>query len=109
MIFALVLPLVEAVKDAMKWQEESSSPKKQQKYYPYLKKSLPSFPFITEIKEVIDDEWAMSGRSLRKSSMSISIEAVPLGTLHLMWMLHYVDSPTTLHFRWRIKSLLGIL
>lgn len=44
--FSLIPSLVEAVKDAMKWREEALSPRKQRKYYPNLKKSIPSLSFL---------------------------------------------------------------
>lgn len=48
----LVPALVDAVKEAMKWQEDASPPKKKHRYYPDLKKSISSFPLIFEIQEL---------------------------------------------------------
>lgn len=62
--FALVPAFVEAVKVAMKWREEASPPKKQRKYFPDLKKLVPSFPLIPEIQEIVEDEWTKPDKKL---------------------------------------------
>lgn len=62
--FSLIPSLVELVKDAMKWREEASPPRKQPKYYLDLKKSIPSFPLIFEIQEIVEDELAKPDKRL---------------------------------------------
>lgn len=55
--FALVEPFINAVKDAIQWEEDPEPPSKAKKYFPHLKKKLSTFPLMEEIKEVVTDEW----------------------------------------------------
>lgn len=55
---------MDAVKEAMSWHEEKSLHKKQRKYYPDLKKSIPSFPLIFEIQDILEKEWAKPDKKI---------------------------------------------
>lgn len=56
--FSLVPQLVRAVKDTLRWEEPVvEAPSKQRKYFKYLKKDRPNFPFLGELGEIISDEW----------------------------------------------------
>ncbi|XP_068135297.1 arginine/serine-rich protein 1-like [Hyperolius riggenbachi] len=55
--FALVEPLILAVKAAIECEEVVEKPQKVKKYYPHLKKKESHFPLMEEIKALITDEW----------------------------------------------------
>lgn len=47
--FALVEPFINAVKDAIQWEEDPEPPSKAKKYFPHLKKKLSTFPLNTDL------------------------------------------------------------
>lgn len=62
--FSLVSTFISAVKQAIDWEEEAPSTQEPKKYYPNLKKELPKFPFMAEIKGLMEDEWTRPDRKL---------------------------------------------
>lgn len=56
--FALVLPLIKAIKEALKWEEPVASLVKQRKFFKHLGKERSNFLFFAELKDFIVDEWS---------------------------------------------------
>ena len=65
--FALVSPLIRAIKEALRWEDPVSPQKKQRKFFKHLGKERINFPSLSELQEVITEEWS-KGDS--KSSLS---------------------------------------
>lgn len=53
--FAMVSPLI---KEALKWEDPSTPPAKQKKFFKHLGKERSNFPLLPELKDIIDKEWS---------------------------------------------------
>lgn len=64
--FNMVSPLIKAIKEALKWEDPATPPAKQKKFFKHLGKERSNFPLLSELKDIIDEEWSKTDR---KSSM----------------------------------------
>ena len=93
-----------AVKAALKWEDPVESPNKQRKYFKHLKKEHPSFPLLSELGEMITDEWTTTERKnalISKVSKMYPfkredvkhLESAPLVDAALMRLVKHVTLP----------------
>lgn len=64
--FALLPPLVKAIRETLNWEDPVEAAPKQRKFFKQLKKERVNFPFIAELGEIVTDEW---GKVEKKNSM----------------------------------------
>ncbi|XP_073485058.1 LOW QUALITY PROTEIN: uncharacterized protein [Aquarana catesbeiana] len=65
--FSMVSLLIKAIKEALKWEDPSTPPAKQKKFFKHLGKERSNFPLLSELKDIINEE---GSRTDKKSSMS---------------------------------------
>lgn len=92
------------------YEDESSPPVKQCKYYPDPKKSILSFPLIYEVQGLFEDEWARPDKKLNVHKRTSKLQYIffgkrlpTCGTLYLRWTPPCKGWPVRLLFCWKIQ------
>lgn len=102
--FALLPPLVKAIRETLNWEDPTAVPPKQRKFFKQLKKERVNFPFFSELGEIITDEWS---KVEKKNSMLTKIsklypfreeevkhlESAPLVDAAVMRLVKHVTLP----------------
>lgn len=63
--FYLINPFVTAIKKAIDWDWDTQPPEKVKRFFPNMRKQRASFPFMEEIRELMDNEWEKPEKKAR--------------------------------------------
>lgn len=57
-------PFIQAVKNAIIWEDAEEPPQKSKSYFPFLKRKQILLPLMGEISQVIQNEWSKTDKKL---------------------------------------------
>ena len=66
--YALVSPLIKAVKETLKLEDTAAPPEKQRKLFKQLGKERSNFPRPSELKDVFEEEWSKGDKKVSMSN-----------------------------------------
>ncbi|KAM5191488.1 uncharacterized protein ACMZJ9_021274 [Mantella aurantiaca] len=60
--YALIQPLIKAVKKAMRWEEPRAEPSPKNRLFKRASKTVATFPFSDEVRDILSEEWGKVDR-----------------------------------------------
>lgn len=61
--FALVQPFFNAIRQTLAWEDSLDHPEKKQRFFKHNRKEVTTFPFIDEIRDIIQDRRLLRQRN----------------------------------------------